>query len=109
MINLLPPNFEPSQVFEHPITCTRVEVPIVAQQLMNLTSIHEDMGLILGLSGLRSRCGVGHRCGLDPMLLWLWCRLVATAPIEPLAWELPYAEGVALKRPKQTNEQKNTY
>ena len=18
--------------------------------------------------------GVGHRCGLDPMLLWLWCR-----------------------------------
>ena len=25
-------------------------------------------------------CGVGHRCGSDPMLLWLWRRLAATAP-----------------------------
>ena len=29
-------------------------------------------------------CGVGRRCGLDPMLLWLWQRPVATAPVEPL-------------------------
>ena len=43
-------------------------------------------------------CGVGHRCGLDLALLWLWCRLAATAPIQPLAWELPYATGAALKR-----------
>ena len=28
----------------------------------------------------------------------LWCRLAATAPIQPLAWEFPYASGVALKR-----------
>ena len=33
-------------------------------------------------------CGVGHRCGSDLALLWLWCRPVATAPIRPLAWEL---------------------
>jgi len=40
-------------------------------------------------------CGVGCRRGLDPALLWLWRRPVATAPIQPLAWEPPYAAGVA--------------
>ena len=43
-------------------------------------------------------CGIGHRRGLDPALLWLWRRLVATALIQPLAWELPYAMSVALKK-----------
>ena len=43
-------------------------------------------------------CGVGHRGSLDTVLLWLWCRPVATAPIGPLAWEPPYATGVALKK-----------
>ena len=43
---------------------------------------------------------VGHRCGLDPTLLWLWCRPEAAAPIQPLAWELPYASGAALKNKK---------
>ena len=46
-------------------------------------------------------CGIGRRCSLDPKLLWLWCRLVATAPIGPLAWEPPYAMGVALKSQKK--------
>ena len=41
-------------------------------------------------------CGVGHRCGLDQVLPWLWCRLAAAALILPLAWEPPYL-GVALK------------
>ena len=45
-------------------------------------------------------CGVGHRHGSDPVLLWLWCRPAAIAPIRPLAWELPYAAGVTLKRQK---------
>ena len=49
-------------------------------------------------------CGVGHRRGLDPELLWLWCRLEATALFQPLAWELPYAMGMALKR--QNKKQK---
>ena len=43
-------------------------------------------------------CGVGHRRSLDLALLWLWCRLVATAPIRTLAWEPPYAIDVALKK-----------
>ena len=37
-------------------------------------------------------CGVGHRCSSDLVLLWLWCRSVAVAPISSLAWEHPYAE-----------------
>ena len=45
-------------------------------------------------------CGVGCRCGSDLPLLGLWCRPVATAPIRPLAWEPPYAEGAALNRQK---------
>ena len=32
-------------------------------------------------------------------MLWLWRRLAAVAPIGPLAWEPPYAEGAALKDP----------
>ena len=43
-------------------------------------------------------CGVEHRCGLDPSLLWLWHRPAATAPIQPQALELPYALGPALKK-----------
>ena len=42
-------------------------------------------------------CGVGCRWSSDPALLWLWYRLAAVAPIWPLAWEPPYAVGVALK------------
>ena len=45
-------------------------------------------------------CGVGRRRSLDPELLWLWCRPAATALIQPLAWEPPYAAGTALKGPK---------
>ena len=47
-------------------------------------------------------CGVGHRCGLDLALLWLWCWLEATVSIiRLLAWQLPYAVDAALKRPKK--------
>ena len=42
-------------------------------------------------------CGVGSRHSSDPLLLWLWHRSVATAPIRPLAWEPPYAASVAVK------------
>ena len=43
-------------------------------------------------------CGVDHSCGSNPVLLWLWCRLAAAAPIKPLVWELPYATSVVLKK-----------
>ena len=51
-------------------------------------------------------CGVGHSCGLDLALLWLWGRLVAIAPVRPLAWEPPYAEEVALQKAKKTKKKK---
>ena len=53
-------------------------------------------------------CGVGLRHGLDPGLLWLWCRPAAVARIRPLAWEPPYAEGTALKKTKDKKQTNNT-
>ena len=49
-------------------------------------------------------CGVGCRHGLDLVLPWLWYRPAAAALIQPLAWEIPYAVGVALKSKKQTEK-----
>ena len=53
-------------------------------------------------------CGICRlQIRLGPELLWLWSRLAATALIRLLAWEPPYAAGVALKR--HTHTQKYHY
>ena len=54
-------------------------------------------------------CGVGRRCSTDLALLWLWHRPVATAPIRPLAWELPYAAGVALEKKGKKKDEKKIF
>ena len=61
----------------------------------------QSLPLLSGLTmtSVAVSCGVGCGRGLDPALLWLWP--VATAPIRSLAWELPYASGVALKKDKE--------
>ena len=51
-------------------------------------------------------CGVGHRAVWDPGLLWLWYRLAAAAPIQTLAWKLPFAAGAALKSKKEKEKKK---
>ena len=51
-------------------------------------------------------CGVGHRHGSVLALLWLWHGPAATAPVRPLAWEIPYAAGVALGKTKKKKRKK---
>ena len=64
------------------------------------------------LSGLRIAmcCSLDHRYGSDLALLWR--RPAATAPIQPLTWELPYAASTALKSKKLKKKKfflQNTY
>ena len=56
--------------------------------------------------------GLSHRCSSDLVLVWLWLKLVATARIQPLAWEPTYAMGVALNtkdRKKKKKKGKETF
>ena len=51
-------------------------------------------------------CGVACRCGLDPVLPWLWRRPAFAALIRFLVWEIPYAAGAALKKKKKKERKK---
>ena len=63
-------------------------IPGLAQQV-------KDLALLQGATEITDAAKIWCCC------LWLWHRMAAKAPIQPLAWELPYAVGVALKRKKK--------
>ena len=50
-------------------------------------------------------CGLRHRYSSDPVLLWLWRGPASAALIGPLAWEPPYAVGVAWQKDTQKKKE----
>ena len=90
-------------------------VPVMAQRVMNTTSIHKmQIGSLAPLSGLKDLALLRAVVEIaDAAQMW-WCcgcgvRPAAAAPIGPLAWELEehmeYAARATLK--KHNNNNKN--
>ena len=73
--------------------------------LVSMRLLVQSLALLSGLRIHHSHelcCWLQTRC-LDPMSLWLWYKPAAAALIRPLAWDLPYVTGSALKS-KQTQQ-----
>ena len=66
----------------------------------NLGSMRMWIRSLASISGLRIWHYLKPRWGSD-LVVWLWCML---APILPLAWELPYAGGVAPQKENKLQE-----
>ena len=72
----------------HPTTLKKylLEVPVVVQWKLTRLGFtktgFDPWPCSVGWgSGIAVICGVGHRHSLDPVLLWLWRRPAAVAPI----------------------------
>ena len=79
----------------------------MVHQVKNPAGILEDVDTSQGtpLNGLRISIAVS--CGGNCRLLWLWCSLAAAAPIQPLAWELPYASVTTPPPPQKKRKNKS--
>ena len=84
-----------------------MEFPLWHRGTIPLVSMRIQVLSLALLSGL----GIWHcrelwcRSQMPTLLwLWLWCRLAAVTLIVPLAWEIPYAEGTALRSKKKKKE-----
>ena len=72
----------------------------------NLTSIHQDAGLIPDLDqwvkgfGIVMSYGIDHRHSSDSTLPWLWQRPAGAVLTQPV-WELPYASDAAPPQKKK--------
>ena len=70
-----------------------------SQWVKSPNCLHKDAGSIPGLAqGVK-----------DLVLLWVWNRLLAAAPVQPLAWELPHATGTVLKRERERERKRDIY
>ena len=86
----------------------KVGVRVVAQwKQIQLVSMRTKVLSLALLSGLRIWCCCKlwwrpqTRLGSHVVVVWLWHWLTAAAPIQPPAWELPFATCAALKREKK--------
>ena len=80
------------------------KVPLVVQQKrIRLGTMRLRVRFLALLSGFRIgvavSCGVGRRRGL--VLVWLWCRLVATALIGPLSLGTSMCHGYGPQKDKK--------
>ena len=76
-------------------------VPDMAERKqIRLAAMKTQVQFLASLSGLR----IWHKCSSDLALVLLWHRPAAPAPIEPLAWEPPYAVGAAQEMAKNKNK-----
>ena len=89
----------------------RHAIPIVVQRKrIRLGTMRLWVRSLASFSGLVIRGCHELWCRLQTQLrsgtAWLWRRPAATDPIRPLAWEPPYAAGVAQKTQKTNKQQK---
>ena len=76
---------------EFPLWFSRLRTYIISTriQVQSLASL-----------SIAASCSVGHRCGSESVLPWLWCRPAAAALIWSLVWEILYTAGVAIGKKK---------